>query len=177
MAGQRRIDRIKSGELVADLAALDIAEVRRRRDECRDELDHLSMLRRYLQSRAMVLKAEADRRSGGPTAPPLIDDLVTILTGDADNGPRSSIGTAVRVREPDEEMLRARRRVERLVAESGVVDPTTLSEDALTAAIDELAQEERVISSDRGIAMSVLTTLQDELKRRFKEDPSIAIPS
>ena len=83
----------------------------------------------------------------------------------------------VRLREPDEEMLLARRRVEKLVVDAGVVDPGTLTDDELTAAVAELKEEEEVLSGDRKIAMDVLTVLQDELKRRFKEDPSAAIKS
>jgi hypothetical protein len=40
-----------------------------------------------------------------------------------------------------------------------------------------LAVEERTVSDDRSAAIIVLTTLQDELKRRFKDDPSAAIVS
>ncbi len=174
LAGNRRIDRIKSEGYVTELDGLDIDELRKRRDECRDELDHLSMLRRYLQSRAGVLTAEAGRRGGGD-ATPLVDQLAEILAGENTAGPRRSLGTAVRLREPDEEMLLARRRVEKLVVNAGVVDPSTLSEDELTSAVKELREEETVISADRTVVMGVLTVLQDELKRRFKEDPSAAI--
>ncbi len=176
LAGNRRIDRIKSDDYVIGLDGLDITELRERRDECRDELDHLSMLRRYLQSRAGVLTAEAGRR-GGDDSTPLVDKLAEILAGDGTSGPRRSLGTVVRLREPDEEMLLARRRVEKLVVNAGVVDPATLSEDDLASAVKELEEEETVISADRTIVMGVLTTLQDELKRRFKEDPSAAIKS
>lgn len=177
LAGNRRIDRIKSDAYVSGLDQLGIDELRQRRDECRDELDHLSMLRRYLQSRAGVLQAEAGRRTGGGEATPLIDNLAEILAGDTAPRPRRSPGTVVRLREPDEEMLLARRRVEKLVVDAGVVDPGTLTDDELTAAVAELKEEEEVLSGDRKIAMDVLTVLQDELKRRFKEDPSAAIKS
>ncbi len=177
MSGNRRIDRIKSDGFVTGLDGLDITEVRRRRDECRDELDHLSMLRRYLQSRAGVLKAEAERRAGGDTSASLIDSLAEILAGEGPADSGRSPGSVVRLREPDEEMLLARRRVEKMVVEAGVVDPATLTDEELTAAVKELDEEERVISIDRKIAMDVLTALQDELKRRFKDDPTAAIPS
>lgn len=175
MSSQRRIDRIKSTEYLEDLGSLDLDEVRRRRDECRDELDHLSMLRRYVQTRAEVLHAEVRRRRGGESTT-LVDDLADILAGDHD-GPRRSIGTAVRLREPDDEMLLARRRIEKLVADQGLVDPSSLSEDEIAASVSNLEQEERVVSEDRRTAMQVLDTLTDELKRRFKDDPSSAIVS
>ena len=60
--GNRRIDRIRGPEFVAGLAGLDLEELRRRRDECMDERERLSLLRRMVQGRAEILKAEVDRR-------------------------------------------------------------------------------------------------------------------
>ena len=54
----------------------------------------------------------------------------------------TSRGEAVRVAVPEEEMLLARRRVERLAADAGISDPTTLDDEALAAAIDALVAEE-----------------------------------
>lgn len=175
--GKRRIDRIMSDEFIKGLEGLDIDEVRRRRDECRDELDHLSMLRRYVQVRAEILKGEIERRKsgGGDQDVSLVDHLTQILTQEGQY-PRVSRGTAaIRLHAPDEEMSLARRRVEKLVAEQGITDPTALSDEELAAAARNLAIEERSVSDDRSTAITVLTALQDELKRRFKEDPSAAI--
>jgi len=174
--GKRRIDRIMADEFVQGLDELDIDEVRRRRDECRDELDHLSMLRRYLQVRAEVLKGEMDRRSGSgiDRDGSLVDQLAGILAQEGQYE-RVSRGGAIRLTPPDEEMTRARRRVEKLVAEQGVTDPTALSEEELSAAVNNLAMEERSVSDSRSAAIDVLTVLQDELKRRFRADPSAAI--
>lgn len=176
--GNRRIDRIMSDEFVYGLEDLDIDEIRRRRDECRAELDHLSMLRRYVQVRAEILKGEMDRRQGAAPADDdsLVDHLAEILTQEGQYE-RLSRGGAIRLQIPDDEMLLARRRVERLVAEQGVTDPSSLSDVELKEAAKELAAEERSVSADRTAAIDILTRLQDELKRRFKEDPTAAIVS
>jgi len=174
VSGKRRIDRIKEPAFIDGLATLDMDELRERRDDCRDELDHLSMLRRYVQTRASVLQAEVKRRQGDVSTT-LVDDLAEILAGQHAGSPRQSLGTAVRLREPDEEMLLARRRAEKLVADQGVVDPSGLSDDELTAAVVTLEEEERAVSEDRRVAMRVLDVLMDELKRRFKDDPASAI--
>lgn len=176
VSGNRRIDRIKDQDYIDDLGSLELDELRLRRDECRDELDHLSMLRRYIQTRAEVLQAEVRRRRGDNPDASLVDELAVILSGDSD-APRRSLGTAVRLREPDEEMLLARRRSEKLVAEQGVIDPTSLTDDEVSAAVASLEQEERAVSTDRRAAMQVLDVLTDELKRRFKDDPASAIVS
>lgn len=167
--GKRRIDRISRPEFVDGLDELDLTELRERRDECREELEHLSMLRRYVQGRAEILKGELDRRRGEGSGS-LLDNLAEILA--SDDRPATSRGGAIRLHVPDDEMLLARRRVERLVAESGLTDPTALTDDELQGAVSELAAEERAVSADRGEVIRVLDLLQDELKRRFKEDPA-----
>ena len=168
-AGKRRIDRISKPEFVEGLDALDLAELRERRDECRAELEHLSMLRRYVQGRAEILRGELDRRAGNGNGS-LLDNLAEILASDERGA--SSRGGAIRLHVPDDEMLLARRRVERLVAESGLTDPASLSDRDIERGVAELAAEERAVSSDRAEVIRVLDRLQDELKRRFKEDPA-----
>jgi len=76
---------------------------------------------------------------------------------------------------PEEEMLLARRRVEALVADAGISDPGSLDDQRLESAVETLATEERVVSSDRATVLRVLDTLQDELKRRYKDDPTLAL--
>lgn len=167
--GKRRIDRINRPDFVEDIAGIELDELRERRDECRDELEHLSMLRRYVQSRAEILRGEIARRRGEASGS-LLDNLAEILASDGQA--TTSRGAAIRLQAPDDEMLLARRRVEKLVAESGLVDPSSLSDDELDQGVEELVAEERAVSSDRADVIRVMDLLQDELKRRFKEDPA-----
>ena len=167
--GKRRIDRINRPEFIEGIDELDLGDLRERRDECREELEHLSMLRRYVQSRAEILKGELSRRrtdEGGS----LLDNLAEILA--TDEHPSSSRGGAMRLHVPDDEMLLARRRVEKLVADSGVTDPASLTDTEIDEAVAGLKVEERAVSADRAEVIRVLDLLQDELKRRFKEDPA-----
>ena len=167
--GKRRIDRINRPEFVEGIDELDLGDLRERRDECREELEHLSMLRRYVQSRAEILKGELSRRrtDGGGS---LLDNLAEILA--TDEHPSSSRGGAMRLHVPDDEMLLARRRVEKLVADSGVTDPASLTDAEIDDAVTGLKVEERAVSADRAEVIRVLDLLQDELKRRYKEDPA-----
>ena len=89
--------------------------------------------------------------------------------------PVTSRGEAMRVSVPEEEMLLARRRIERLVADAGLSDPAELDDGRLAEAIGVLASEEREVSAQRADVLRVLDALQDELKRRYKEDPSLAL--
>ncbi len=168
----RRIDKIRDPSFIVGLADMSLDDVRARRDDCLAEREYLSLLRRLLQGRAEILKAEAEARAGGDTAP-LVDRLSQILADD--DHPVTSRGEAVRVAVPEEEMLLARRRVERLAADSKLSDPAALNDEELGAAIEALATEESGISDARHDVIVVLDTLQDELKRRYKEDPSLSL--
>jgi hypothetical protein len=72
-------------------------------------------------------------------------------------------------------MALARRRVESLVADSALSDPRTLPDDDLAHALRRLEEEERTISDDRRTVLGVHDALQEELKRRFKENPAEAL--
>jgi RsiG-like len=169
----RRIDKIQEPSFVEGLSAMDLDEVRSRRDDCLAEREYLSLLRRLLQGRAEILRAEAEGRATGEEAP-LVDRLVEILAEDEDH-PVTSRGEAVRIAVPEDEMLLARRRVERLASDAGISDPSVLSDEALGAAIDALVAEEQRVSQARQAVIGVLDVLQDELKRRYKDDPSLSL--
>lgn len=171
--GNRRIDRIRDPAFVEGLEALDIDELRSRRDECLSEREYLSLLRRLVQGRAEILQAEIESRRADGELAPLVERLSQILT--ADEAPSEPRGEVVRVGLPEEEMLLARRRVERLVADAGISDPGALDDGALAAAVDVLHDEERVVSGDRRAVLDILDTVQAELKRRYKDDPTLAL--
>jgi hypothetical protein len=173
--GKRRIDRILGPGYADNLASLPLDEVRRRRDECLAEREYLSLLRRLVQGRTDILQADRDRRagSGRGTEGSLVDDLPSILSDEGSRG--AGRGEAVRVGVPEEELTLARRRIERLVADASISGPAELSDQDLDAAIGRLREEERRISDSRTSVMEVHDRLQDELKRRFKEDPSQAL--
>lgn len=168
--GNRRIDRIKRPDYVEGLEELSLEDVRDRRDECRAELEYLSLLRRLVQGRAEILKAEVERRRDPQDSGSLVDRLAEILAPDESHV--SSRGAAVQVGVPDDELAIARRRVERLVADAGISDPGSLHDDRLATAVDLLFSEERSVSADRAQVIGVLEAVQDELKRRYKEDVS-----
>jgi hypothetical protein len=168
----RRIDHIRSPGFAEALGDLSLDELRQRRDDCLAEREYLSLLRRLVQGRAEILKAEVERRGAGDDQVPLVDRLAEILSGEP-HGPAR--GEAVRISLPEEEMLLARRRVERLVADTGLSDPGSLDDERLSGAVEVLASEEREVSIARSDVLGVLDALQDELKRRYKDDPSLVL--
>jgi hypothetical protein len=170
--GSRRIDRILHPQYAEGLAAMSLDELRSRRDECLAEREYLSLLRRLVQGRAEILKAEVERRGGTSQAGTLVERLSKILSSE---GHGASRGEAVKVGLPEEEMLQARRRVERLVMDAGLSDPTALDDRQLSGAVDVLEAEEQEVSQDRAAVIDVLDRVQEELKRRYKEDPSLVL--
>ena len=63
--GQRRIDRVLDPGFIAEAGSLDLAELRARRDDAEAEEADISYLRRLLQGRLDILRAELVRRSQG----------------------------------------------------------------------------------------------------------------
>lgn len=167
----RRIDRVVDPSFVEGLEDLSLEDLRARRDDAMSEREYLSLLRRLLQGRAEILQAELEGRERHESTP-LVDRLASILAADE---PSESRGEVVRVAVPEDEMLLARRSVERLAADAGISDPSTLSDEELDAAIDALVTEEHTVSAARRAVIAALDTLQDELKRRYKDDPSLAL--
>ncbi|MBI3648806.1 MAG: aerial mycelium formation protein [Actinobacteria bacterium] len=170
--GNRRIDRIREPGYLEGLSDLSLEDLRARRDECLAEREYLSLLRRLVQGRAEILKAELEGRAAGGHPTPLVDRLAEILSGEERGDAR---GEALRVGLPEEEMMLARRRVERLVADAGLSDPTVLDDGSLAEAVELLVSEERELSDARIDVMRILDALQDELKRRYKDDPTLAL--
>ncbi len=168
----RRIDRIRQPAFVQALEELPLDELRARRDDCLAEREYLSFLRRLLQGRAEILHAELERRSGGERQEPIVERLATILGGEG-QGP--SRGEAVKVGLPEEEMLLARRRIERLVSDVTISDPAQLDDERLAEAADMLVAEEHEVSQARTGVIEALDRLQAELKRRYKDDPSLVL--
>jgi hypothetical protein len=171
--GHRRIDRIRDPAYLEGIDVLALDDLRSQRDECLAEREYLSLLRRLVQGRAEILRAELDARGSNEHKGPLIDRLAQILAGDERQSP--SRGEAVKVGLPEEEMLLARRRIERLVSNAGISDPSALDDANLASAVDLLATEEREVSTARADVIRVLDTLQDELKRRYREDPTLVL--
>ena len=173
--GHRRIDRIRDPGYAGNLEVLSLEDLRAKRDECLAEREYLSLLRRLVQGRLEILRAELESRDSAEGTAPLVDRLAEILSRGDERERAPSRGEALRVGVPEEEMLLARRRVERLVADAGISDPTSLDHDRLAEAVEVLLTEERGLSDARSEVIRTLDALQKELKRRYKEDPTAAL--
>jgi hypothetical protein len=160
--GRRRIDRVLAEDFASDLAALDLDEIRSRRREAEQEEADLSYVRRMLQGRMDILRAELARRAGGGDK--IVEHLSQVLsdTGRSDHG----LGRFLRV-EPSR-VDEHRRMVEQVVADVGVSDVEQHSDDELRAALGRLEGFERGISEDRHRVQQVMDALTTEVAGRYK---------
>jgi uncharacterized protein YoaH (UPF0181 family) len=164
--GKRRIDQVLAEGFIEGLEGLDDREVRRRRDLARVELEYLSFLRRLLQGRRDILRDELDRRRSGGEPQSVVERVVSVLS-EGSRGP--SRGEAPVVPLPDEELARARRRVERLLSDANLSDLPSLSDRDIESAVERIDREERGVSETRAQVIRAVDHLQDEVKRRLRE--------
>lgn len=158
---------------VTDPAYLDGLEgwtldvVRARKDEATEIETGLSYLRRIVQGRLDIVRAETHRREGGThgNVSELVDDLPNIL-GDHVHAPGlGRLPTHMGPGQLDAE----------LEAELGSVLPEArlgvlpdLSNDELESGASGLAELERKISTHRRAVFDVLDRLQEEIVRRYR---------
>ena len=161
-----RAARVLDQDFASDLTSVSTDEVRARRDEARAERDYLSYLRRLIQSRQDMLAAEREARGrpGQFRAP-----LAEVLSG---QGHADSRGEAVHLQLPPEDMAAADARVSEILAEDAFANPKELSDEQLDTMVATLHDEEQAVSADRGAVIRAHDKLQEELKRRYREDPS-----
>jgi hypothetical protein len=164
--GHRRIDRVLEESFVADLESLDFAELRARRREAEQEEADLSYVRRMLQGRMDILRAELSRRSGGQgSEQSVIDHLSEILS---DRGGRDDHGSGRFLTVEPSRVDEHRRAVEQVIADLGISDVEGHSDDEIRAALTRVEEFERNVSEDRRQVQQVMDALTGELTRRYR---------
>jgi hypothetical protein len=163
--GRRRIDRVLSEDFLERLEQRDIAEVRAlRRDAEQEEVD-LSYVRRLLQGRMDLIRAELSRRSGGAGGDEhIVEHLAEIL---ADAG-RSDHGLGRFLSVEPSRVDEHRRAVEQVVADVDVSDVEARSDDELRAALARLEAFEADVSTQRRRVQDVMDRCTSEIGRRYK---------
>lgn len=162
----RRLDRVLSGDYLAELPTAALDRVRAlERDAAQEETD-LSYLRRLVQGRMDIVRAELTRRAGGGEGS-LLADLPKILAGDTARPAPRGLG-----RHQDLEPSRVgehRRYVESLVDDAALSDVGALSDDDLRAAIERLEAAEAEVSELRHRVHAVLDACAAEIMRRYRD--------
>jgi hypothetical protein len=161
--GRRRIDKVLADEFTADLGSIDIDDLRQRRLEAEQEEADLSYVRRMLQGRMDILRAELARRSDGGEAK-IVDHLAEVLsdTGRHDHG----LGRFLRV-EPSR-VDEHRRAVEELIADVGVSGVEGHSDDDIRGSLGRLEEFEIAVSEGRHQVQKAMDALTAEVAGRYK---------
>ncbi|UQA93851.1 RsiG family protein [Streptomyces halobius] len=146
-----------------DLSGLGLPELRVvRRDSQQEEAD-LSYLRRLLQGRIDILRAEIARRTAQHS--PLLDRLPEILT-DLPSRHRSS-ARHVTLRTPHSEEYR--RMAEEMLGEVELSDLTARTDQELHDAMGRLIRYERQVSRRRQSLQRTADDCSAEIARRYRE--------
>lgn len=167
--GQRRIDRVLSGGYLADLPGRSLQEVRDLRDEADQEETDLSYLRRLLQGRLDIVRAETARRRRGSEpgtgSAELVEDLPRVLA-DGERGDVYGLGRH-RVTEPSRSGEN-RRFEEALATDVDLSDVGARSDAELDAAARLLEEREATLSLRRRAVQDVLNAASAEMTRRYR---------
>ncbi|HUR15247.1 MAG TPA: aerial mycelium formation protein [Mycobacteriales bacterium] len=172
--GTRRIDRVLAEDFLSGLQEAPLADVRALRADAEQEEADLSYVRRLVQGRIDIVKAELARRTGGGSVS-LVDSLADVLS--EDRGSAHGMGRHVTV-EPSR-VDAHQRYVETLVADVDLTDTTARSDAELASALDVLAAEEQTVSAKRRKVQEVMDALSAEVTRRYRDgeaDVSALLP-
>jgi hypothetical protein len=150
--------------------ALDLDAVRRRRREAQREESDLSYLRRLLQGRIDILRAELARRqdpaaaSAGSGPAPVMEQLSEIL---AERRAPARGARHVTVHPPRTERYRIR--IERILGDVELSDLASLGDAELRAALDDLTGHEHEVSARRLELQREADHCGAEIARRYRE--------
>ncbi|MFN2536791.1 MAG: aerial mycelium formation protein [Mycobacteriales bacterium] len=163
--GSRRIDRVLAEDYLAGLGELPLQDVRGLRDEAEQEEVDLSYIRRLIQGRMDIVRAELNRREGGAEGS-LVENLANVLADEPRSDARG-MGRHVTV-EPSR-VDSHRRYVEALVADVDLSDTSARSSDELHHAMRVLSDEEQALSAKRRQVQQVMDACSAEITRRYKD--------
>ena len=162
--GRRRVDRVLGKGFLDDLEGLSLQELRERRHDAEQEDADLSYIRRLLQGRLDIIRAERERRAA-ETGEKVVDHLAEVL-GD---GPRSNHGSGRFLNVEPSRVAESRRRVEQLIADPHLSDIGTLTDAECAQAYQEISDHEHAVSELRHRVQVAMDTLTAEVARRYRD--------
>ncbi|MCW2623049.1 MAG: AmfC protein [Frankiales bacterium] len=162
--GNRRIDRVLAEGFLDHLVSGPLEEIRGLKAEAEQEEVDLSYLRRLIQGRIDVLRAELARRDGANSD--LVASLPQILA-DEPRSPARGLGrhTTVEPSRVDEK----RRYVESLVADVDLSDVGARTREELEQALVTFRAEEQDLSVKRRDVQKVMDAASAEITRRYRD--------
>jgi hypothetical protein len=162
----RRIDRVLAEDYLTGLDSAPLEDVRSLRDEAEQEEVDLSYIRRLIQGRMDIVRAELNRRDGHGSSGTLVEGLAQTLA-DEPRAPARGLGRHSSV-EPSR-VDSHRRYVEALVADVDLSDTAARTSGQLAHAMRVLAGEEQVLSGKRREVQTVMDACSAEMTRRYRD--------
>lgn len=163
--GRRRVDRVLAPDYLHDVGIRSLAEVRGLRDMAEQEETDLSYVRRVMQGRIDILRAERSRRAG-EFGEDVVSALPRILAEHRRPQPRG-LGRHTVVEPSSQTALR--RGIEALVEDVTLDDLPSLSDEYLETALTSLEAGERRVSQQRQAVQQVVDACSAEITRRYRE--------
>jgi hypothetical protein len=162
------VDRVLGPDYLLDLAALSTTAVRDRLEETRAELTELTRLGEQLDERIALITAEQRRRAAAAfdAANPPQAPAAEVSAG-------GRLARVFRLRaDPDGPLThRRRRRVERLIADVGLGDVGTRTDDELARVLRTFRHERRQVTDVGARVRTVADRCDAELGRRWVTTP------
>ena len=162
--GRRRIDRVLGADFLADLASRPLEEVRALRHDAEQEEADLSYLRRLLQGRLDLVRAEQTSRTSADGGS-VVDHLSEVLT----DPHRSTRGSGRFLTVEPSRVDEHRRAVEQVLADVGLSDVAGQSEEQLLRSYDVLSAYEREVSVLRTRVQEVMDACTADITRRYRD--------
>lgn len=163
---RRRLDRVTGRRYLEGLSDRTVVEVRTMREECREEEARLSFVRRLVQGRLDIVRAEGARRAGGSSGD-LLDALPAILA-DAPLPTTMGMARAAPLYEPDLGDSAGRRRDDEVMNDASLGRLPDASDSELATLTQRLMDDEQRVSGVRRRLLDNLDGLQAEMIRRYQ---------
>ncbi|MEV6206476.1 ABC transporter substrate-binding protein [Kitasatospora sp. NPDC051914] len=154
----------------SDIGGLGLDRLRTLRRDAQEQEADLSYLRRLLQGRMDILRAElAGRRVPHQPAPPVPADLVDRLPAILADAPSSVRRPARHVTLGPPRGEQYRREADALMGDVRLADLAAHPTPALLAAVERLARHEREVSGRRQRLQRTADDCSAEITRRYRE--------
>jgi hypothetical protein len=165
VSGLRRIDTVLEPGFLVGLDAIDLDELRARRDTAEDLENQISYYRRLLHGRMDLLNFELRRRTGEEKRS-LLDALPEILASGMVLGPEPNLRHIDVM--PPLPTTTGRRLIDKIMDDGILTKLPELSDEEVNEAVERLGEVEAELSNQRKQLHTVIDALQDEIVARYR---------
>ena len=168
------LQRLLAKDLLPDVTAVPLDDLRHLRVACSGAEGDVSFVRRVAQGRLDIVGHEMRRRSGASDAPPdqtgLLFDLPDILSlGSSSSGSAPGSGRMLAIHEPGLLAQSLMHDLDRVAASSELTGLEQLKSDRLAVLMEDLRDFEVELSTNRRRLHERIDSIQGEIARRYRD--------